>query len=130
MLELNPEFPPGRVVFLGTPAQPSHAARSLRAHLLGRLMLGAAAAELANDNDRQWRSERELGLIVGTNPLGLTQLAVHFDEPNDGAVAVAETALPGAKARIELPVSHTGMLLSAGVAAEVGLFLETGAFSA
>jgi pimeloyl-ACP methyl ester carboxylesterase len=129
MLELGPQFPPGRVVFLGTPAQPSHAARTLRAHLFGRLMLGAAATELANDSDRRWSSARELGLVIGTHAFGLAQLLVHFDEPNDGVVAVAETAVPGARARIELPVSHTGMLLSARVADEVGQFLDTGAFS-
>jgi pimeloyl-ACP methyl ester carboxylesterase len=128
MLAMQPQFPPGRVVFLGTPAQPSQAARTLRENLLGRMVLGLAATELAGDAQRSWRNERELGLIVGTSAFGLAQLVVHFDEPNDGTVAVAETHLPGAKARVELPVSHTGMLMSGTVAEEVGRFLETGQF--
>jgi pimeloyl-ACP methyl ester carboxylesterase len=130
MLEQPPQFPPGRVVLLGTPVRPSHAARTVRANLLGRMLLGAAAAELTGDSCPRWPSERELGLVVGTRPMGLTQWLVHFDEPNDGAVAVAETVLPGAKARIEMPVSHTGMLLAAEVAQQIGIFLEQGRFEA
>ena len=53
-----------------------------------------------------------------------------FDEPNDGTVAVSETRLPGAKAHVLVSVSHSGMLLSARVAHEVGLFLEYGHFGA
>ena len=48
--------------------------------------------------------------------------------PNDGAVAVAETVVEGAADRIELPVSHTGMLLSPAVAREAGRFLARGRF--
>ena len=44
------------------------------------------------------------------------------------SVAVAETRLPGATAHLTLPVSHTGMLLSARVAREVGSFLDHGRF--
>jgi hypothetical protein len=55
---------------------------------------------------------------------------VDFQEANDGTVAVSETKLPGAKAHIVLPVSHTGMLLSARVAFETGQFLELGHFGA
>jgi hypothetical protein len=53
---------------------------------------------------------------------------VDFDEPNDGAVAVSETRLPGAKQHLILPVTHTGMLLSPQVAQEAGQFLATGHF--
>jgi pimeloyl-ACP methyl ester carboxylesterase len=130
MLELQAGFPAGRVVFLGTPAQPSHAARTVRSHLYGRLLLGSAAAELADAPPRHWHSERELGLVAGTRPMGLAQLVVHFDEPNDGVVAAAETVLPGATARIELPVSHFGMLMSAPVAHQIGNFLRLGCFDA
>jgi len=45
-----------------------------------------------------------------------------------GVVTLAETRLPGATAHVTLPVSHTGMLLSARVAQEVGEFLEHGRF--
>lgn len=130
MLETLPALPPGRVVFLGTPAQRSYAASRVAGHVLGRLALGVAArAELTVEHGRRWMSERELGLVVGTQEFSLARIVVRFQEPNDGAVAVAETDIPGAKARVVLPVGHTSMLFSPRVAAAVGNFLATGSFS-
>ncbi|HEV2286271.1 MAG TPA: hypothetical protein VGR80_09525, partial [Steroidobacteraceae bacterium] len=57
------------------------------------------------------------------------QFLAHFDEENDGTVAVSETRLPGATDHIVLPVSHLGMLVSARVAHETGRFLTEGRFS-
>jgi hypothetical protein len=57
------------------------------------------------------------------------QLVAHFDEACDGTVAVSETRLPGATQHLVLPVSHMGMLMSARVARETGLFLREGHFS-
>src|SRR6266481_1311626 len=88
----------------------------------------AAAEELLYAHQRQWSHERPLGIIAGNNPLSLGRLMVDFHEPNDGTVAVSETALPGATAQVVLPVSHTGMLLSARVAHEVGQFFDNGRF--
>ena len=79
-------------------------------------------------HERRWAQERELGIIAGTRPLSLGRLVTNFDEDNDGMVAVSETRLPGATAHLALPVSHTGLLLSARVAHEVGQFLEYGHF--
>jgi len=42
---------------------------------------------------------------------------------------VRETLMPGATDHIVLPVSHLGMLVSARVAHETGLFLTQGHFS-
>jgi hypothetical protein len=79
---------------------------------------------------REWRSERELGLIAGTRPLGLGRFFARFEEDCDGTIGVSETKLPGHRAHLTLPVSHMGMLLSAEVAREVGEFLEQGRFGA
>jgi pimeloyl-ACP methyl ester carboxylesterase len=121
---------PGRVVFLGTPSLSSKAAREFARFPFGPMMLGEAAiAELINKHEREWRyPERELGIIAGDQSMGLARLVVDFDEPNDGAVAVSETRLPGAKQHLILPVTHTGMLLSPQVAQEAGQFLATGHF--
>jgi len=128
-LERHPQQPPGRVVFLGTPSLPSLAAAMVARFPFGSAILGAAAmAELLQSHEREWRHPRELGIIAGNQPLGLGQLLVHFEGPNDGTVSVEETRLPGATAHIVLPVSHTGMLLSKQVAHEVGQFLATGRF--
>ncbi len=128
-LERHPDQPPGRVVFLGTPSLPSRAAATVARFPFGSAILGeAAVAELLQSHEREWRHPRELGIIAGDHPIGLGQLLVRFDGPNDGTVSVDETRLPGAKAHIVLPVSHTGMLMSSQVAHEVGEFLATGHF--
>ncbi len=130
-LQNHPQLPPGRVVFLGTPSLTSTAAHAVARFRYGRTLMGQAVAEeLLYAHDRSWTHERELGIIAGNQPLGLARLVVDFQEANDGTVAVSETKLPGAKAHIVLPVSHTGMLLSARVAFEVGQFLELGHFGA
>ena len=129
--ERHPEQPPGRVVFMGTPSQASRVANAVGRFRFGRALLGQAAGEeLLYAHQRQWTQPRDLGVIAGNQPLSLGRLVVAFDEPNDGTVAVHETLLPGTKAHLLLPVSHTGMLLSARVAHEVGQFLEYGRFGA
>jgi pimeloyl-ACP methyl ester carboxylesterase len=128
-LERHPQQPPGRVVILGTPSMASQAAAALARFRFGRAILGQAAAlELLHTHQRSWPHERDIGIIAGTQPLSFGRLVVDFDEPNDGTVAVSETRLPGATAHLMLPVSHSGMLLSARVAHEVGQFLEHGRF--
>jgi len=129
-LERHQQLPPGRVVFLGTPALASRVASGVARFRYGRVLLGhAAAEELLFAHERRWHFDRELGIIAGTQSLSLGRLIVDFDEPNDGTVAVSETLLPGATAHLTLPVNHTGMLLSARVAQEVGSFLDNGRFT-
>jgi pimeloyl-ACP methyl ester carboxylesterase len=131
-LERHSDLPPGRVLFLGTPCLSSRAAAAFARLPFGPMLLGEAAlAELLQVQPRAWLyPDRELGIIAGDQSLSLARLVVDFDEPNDGAVAISETRLPGAKAHLVLPVNHTGMLLSPRVAEEAGRFLATGAFSA
>ena len=129
-LERFPEQPPGRVVFLGVPCVASRAAQQAArfgplAHLLGP----AVAEELLTERERRWTHARPLGVVAGSQALGLGQFFAHFDEENDGTIAVSETRLPGATDHIVLPVSHLGMLVSARVAHEAGAFLTQGHFS-
>lgn len=120
---------PGRVVFMGSPVLGSRSARRLHRWPLGPRLLGRAVAEeLLQPPERRWELPRELGIIAGTWPLGFGQLLLKFGEPNDGTVAVSETRLPGAKACIQLPVTHMGLLWSALAAREAGSFLEHGRF--
>ena len=124
-------IPEGRVVFLGSPTVGSDTARRVaRYRLLAPLLGRTVADELVNPaRERRWICSRELGCIAGTRPMGLGRLFSRFDELSDGTVAVSETKLPGHKAHLTLPVSHTGMLLSSQVAREVGSFLDSGHFS-
>ncbi len=129
-LERFPAQPAGRVVFLGTPSVASraaeHAARFAPvAHLMGQ----SVAEELLQPRERQWTQARPLGIVAGNQPIGLGQLLAHFQEENDGTVAVSETRMAGASDHIVLPVSHLGMLVSARVAQETGRFLTQGHFS-
>jgi len=122
--------PPGRVVFLGSPTVKSRTAERVgRLPLLSTLVGGLVANELVRPNGtREWRCERQLGLIAGTRPLGLGRFFARFDEECDGTIGVSETRLPGHTAHVMLPVSHMGMLTSADVARQVGSFLENGQF--
>ena len=129
-LERFPDQPPGRVVFLGTPSVASRAAEHASrfapiAHLMGQ----SVAEELLQPHERRWTHADPLGVVAGTQPVGLGQFLANFDEENDGTVAVTETRMPGATDHIVLPVSHLGMLVSPRVAHETGLFLTQGHFS-
>jgi pimeloyl-ACP methyl ester carboxylesterase len=128
-LERFPDQPPGRVVFLGTPCVASRAAqRAGRFAPVAHLMGQSAAEELAQPRERRWAHARPLGIIAGSQPIGVGQLLADFAEENDGTVAVSETRMPGATDHIVLPVSHLGMLLSTRVARETGSFLTQGRF--
>ena len=128
--ERYPEQPPGRVVFLGTPCVASRAAvRASHIGLVATLMGKSVAEELLRPQERRWTLERPLGIIAGRQPLGFGQFVAQFDEESDGTIAVSETRLPGATAHLVLPVSHLGMLVSARVARETGMFLQQGRFS-
>jgi pimeloyl-ACP methyl ester carboxylesterase len=129
-LERYPQQPPGRVVFLGTPSVASRAAvQASQIRLVASLMGHPVADELLRPRERRWQADRELGIIAGTQPLGVGQMLAKFDEDCDGTIAVSETQLPGATDHITLPVSHLGMLVSARVARQTGAFLQDGRFS-
>jgi pimeloyl-ACP methyl ester carboxylesterase len=129
-LERYPAQPAGRAVFLGTPCVASRAAVSAGrfapvAHFMGQ----SVAEELLRPRERNWTHERPLGIVAGTQAIGVGQLLAQFDEPNDGTIAVSETRMPGATDHLVLPVSHLGMLVSPRVARETGAFLSEGRFS-
>jgi pimeloyl-ACP methyl ester carboxylesterase len=132
MLEQSGDLPPGRVVFLGTPAVASRAALGVRQRL-GRAsgVIGRCVAEeLFADHSRSWnRPDRPLGVVAGTYRMGMGGLFAKLDGDNDGTVAVCETRMPGAADFVSLPVSHMGLLMSSRVARETGTFLQTGHFT-
>lgn len=128
--EHYPEQPPGRVVFLGTPCLESRAAvQAAQLRFVSALMGPSVAAELLRPRERHWSFGRPLGIIAGSQSIGLGQFVAGFEEECDGTVAVSETRLPGAADHITLPVSHMGMLVSPRVARETGSFLRDGRFS-
>jgi pimeloyl-ACP methyl ester carboxylesterase len=129
-LERFMDPPPGRVVFLGTPAVACKAAHgAARYRLPARLIGRCVAEELLAEHQRRWAYERELGIIAGNRRMGLGQFFAGFNEECDGTVAVSETRLPGATDHVVLPVSHMGMLVSPRVARQTGEFLRSGHFA-
>jgi hypothetical protein len=92
-------------------------------------MIGKSLGEwLAASRPTQFPG-REIGVIAGTRSVGMGRIfSPDLPRPNDGAVTVAETRLAAACDFIDLPVSHTGMVLSRRVARETGAFLRDGRF--
>jgi pimeloyl-ACP methyl ester carboxylesterase len=129
MLETQSFGRPGRVVCLGSPLNGSRSAHALARWPGGTRLLGKSVLELnAGGALRPWASERELGIIAGRLAFGLGRVLGALTPPNDGAVAVDETELAGAKDHIVLPVSHTALLFSPDVAAQACHFLRHGRF--
>ena len=129
MLEREPLLPPGRVVLAGVPYGGSHSGRTLARCALGARLLGRSMREWLDSARPEQFPGREIGIIAGTRGVGLGRLvAPDLPVPNDGVVTLAETELAAACDRIELPVSHSGMLLSRRVARQSAAFLRDGAF--
>lgn len=128
-------LPPGRVVCLGSPLRGSRVGAALEGRgRWGRWLLGNTIGSCVLEHAAaEWASEvvkkREVGVIAGTRALGVGQLVTRIDSPSDGTVTLAETMLEGVADRIELPVSHMGMLLSPRVADHTAAFLRHGRFT-
>lgn len=120
----------GRVVLLGSPVAGSRSARAVAKHSLLKRVVGPLVAEefLDGEKTRTWDCGCELGLIAGSQPMGLGRFFARFDEDCDGTVGVSETRIPGHSAHLTVPVSHMGLLVSPLVARQVGRFLVNGRF--
>jgi pimeloyl-ACP methyl ester carboxylesterase len=131
LAERHPELPIGRVVLLGSPVNGSRAARAF-VQLPGASLFfgGLADSELVAERPRRWNHPAALGVIAGSNSMGLGRFIGHLPLPNDGTVAVDETDLDGATEHLVLPVSHTGLLIADSVVEATVRFLREGRFSA
>jgi pimeloyl-ACP methyl ester carboxylesterase len=122
-------LPPGRIVLLASPVRGSRAAQQLARLPFGKRILGLTAGEaLLTPRERRWNGVRELGVITGDLAFGFGRLLGPLNAPSDGTVLVEETRLKGAKAQLTLPVSHSGMMMSATVARQTAAFLREGRF--
>ena len=129
LLNRYDDLPPGRVVLMGSPVKGSKVVKRLEKLPGHKLLFGKVREHLLQGYDHA-PELRETGMIRGTRALGLGQVTGRVGEPSDGTVAVSETDLEGAKDSVELSVTHTEMILSAGAAEQVGHFLEHGEFLA
>jgi pimeloyl-ACP methyl ester carboxylesterase len=117
----------GRVVLIGTPVRACMAGRRLENLAGGKRMLGASR-DIWHSLPEAFRPSCELGVIAGSRPWGLGRMLMRLPGTSDGVVRLEETEAAGMRDRIVLPLSHSGMLVSARVAREVAAFLERGAF--
>ena len=121
----------GNAVLLGAPVNGSKAARGAARFPALKPLLGPhVMSELAAPPPRCWEGPNAVGAIAGTLRMGTGQFFAHFDEDNDGTVAVSETRIPGLADHLVLPHSHFGMLYARDVAGHVAHFLCNGRFAA
>jgi pimeloyl-ACP methyl ester carboxylesterase len=119
----------GNAVLLASPLAGCKAADGVARHPWLRNLIGPhVLRELAGPHQRSLAGIGGVGAIAGTRRLGTGQFFAHFDEANDGTVAVRETLVPGLADHIVLPHSHIGMLFAEDVAQQVAHFLRRGSF--
>ena len=118
----------GRVVLLGTPYAQCHCGFTVARLPLLAAVLGRSFADWFVLPRCELPPATEIGVIAGTQRIGLGRLIPGLARPNDGLVSVAETHIAAARDRIALPVSHSGMLISPACAGQVAHFLRTGHF--
>jgi len=128
MLNRHSEIAAARVVLLGAPVRGCFSGRRLGGSALGRWMLGACRPRW-DEHDAVWRRPEALGVIAGTLPLGLGRTLGRLPGQNDGVVCVDETSIEGMADRVLLRQGHSVLAVSAGVAALVGRFLDSGRFA-
>jgi len=128
MFDQFPFIRDGRIVLMGTPVNGSVVAKRLSRLPITRWTLGKTTQQGILGDVPDWRGWRDVGIIAGTFPFGAGLFAGGPEAPHDGTVSVDETRFKRATDFIALPVSHTGMLLSARVATQVVTFLRAGKF--
>jgi pimeloyl-ACP methyl ester carboxylesterase len=129
MLALNPDSPVGRIVLLGSPVAGSRAAEQLARSGAGRALIGRALLDWRVARGAAVASRFEVGMIAGTLRFGIGGLLVRLPAPNDGVVCLDETRIPELRDHLAMPLSHSGLIVSARAARQIHAFLELGHFA-
>ncbi len=117
----------GRVVLLGSPLGGSTVARKM-ARLPGSAKLLGQMQRTLEQGYAKLPAQRDIGMIAGSRPIGLGMLTGGPGGSGDGTVGLHETRVQGLAGHLVLPVTHSGMLYSAEVARQAGVFLDSGHF--
>jgi pimeloyl-ACP methyl ester carboxylesterase len=128
MLAEYPEQRTGRVILVGSPYNGSNVATRLSRRGPGRYILGRSMLQWLEQKAPEHNAQYELGVIAGRKSIGFGRLISRLPQPNDGVVTVDETRISNISDQVVLNVSHSGMLLSAGLALQVCSFLRSGHF--
>ncbi|MBL4711202.1 MAG: alpha/beta hydrolase [Gammaproteobacteria bacterium] len=130
-MHLFDQFPfdiKGRVVLMASPVNGSAVGKRINANPMTRWMLGQSHVNGLSGDVPPWQGWQDIGVIAGDIPIGLGLITGGPGLPHDGTVSVEETELKGATDAIVMRVSHSGMLMSAPVAEQAVVFLQTGQF--
>jgi pimeloyl-ACP methyl ester carboxylesterase len=123
----DPALPVASALLLGAPVRGCLAGRRLGAHAIGRWMMGGCV-ECWHERDARWPRAEPLGVIAGTAPIGLGRLLGRLPDESDGVVRVQETAVDGMAARALVPLGHSMLIFSRGVAQLAARFMREGRF--
>lgn len=128
MLNRHPEVAARSALLLGAPARGCFAGRRFGRHHAGRWMMGGCGP-LWEEREACWRRDAPLGVIAGTQPLGLGRAFGRLPGENDGVVCVSETMVDGMTAHALVPEGHSLLIVSGRVGRLAERFLETGRFA-
>jgi pimeloyl-ACP methyl ester carboxylesterase len=124
-LRRYPDLPVAKVICLGSPLVDTSAGRFLHQAAPGRALLGKTLPQAVFDQPLgRWEGVQPVGVIAGTQGLGMGRYLMELPTPNDGVVALQETCLPGVTDRLELPMGHTRLVMSRQVADQCHAFLQ------
>jgi len=130
-LAKHPSEKAGRVVMIAPPNQGSELVDVLGDSTLFRWALGPTGQQLGTEPEslpnRLPPPTVEIGVIAGTGTVSPLASAIIPGE-DDGKVAVARTKLEGMTDYLLVPNSHTFIMRSKKVGAQVVRFLRTGRF--
>ena len=118
----------GRIVCLGSPLAGSRAATALATRLPGGARLLGPQRALLERGLPAVPDGLCVGMVAGIRAHGLGRVVARLPRPNDGTVALVETALPGLAARVTVAASHSGLLWSGQALAQALAFLRDGRF--
>lgn len=128
-LEEYPQLRVGRVVLMAPPYRNSYSAQRLATVKVGGKMIGRSMRQWFTQEKKTWSHAAELGVIAGTRSVGLGRVFRGLPRPNDGTITVEETRIPGMKQHLIMHASHSEMVVSPRIAAQVAHFLHQGAFA-